>query len=257
MKKFFSSFIENISLIAAIAIAGAVLLLFRIGIISSAQVPTASLSILIALTFFVTVKLNKIGDQITSTTESLTEIEHSVVNITSASVLSGSEELFRTVNSVLKNDSKIDVTSFSDIIPTQGLPGSEIKKYWKFINTNLSKNNNFRLRRIAYVPSIEKFIWIENTITETNNSLNYHLSIIATQLSFPLVNMFIIDEKYLFLFGKHQPDRDPDYIFIDNKSIAKSFLQQYEEMWRASTPIKVGNKIYQENIDNLKMELNN
>jgi len=255
MKNIFSNIIENISLILAILIAGAVLLLLRIGIIAPTQVPTASLSILIALTFFVTIKLFKIGELINSSSKSITKIESSVTSITTARVLSGSDELFQTVNSLLKDDSKIDVTSFSDIIPPKDLTGTEIKKYWKFISLTLSKNNKFRLRRIAYVPTLEKLKWLENTIQETKNSSNYHLAVLSTKLSFPLMNMFIIDDRYSFLFGKHQPDRDPDYIFLDDPKLAKFVLQQYEDLWRASVKLKVGNNVYKENIEKLKEQL--
>lgn len=186
---------------------------------------------------------------------SLGYIEGVHSNAVAAQVLYGHEELYKKVNSVIRKDSKVESTTFTDFVPPDALPGTECSKYWASIPKHLKNNTHFRIRRIAYVPSIAKLNWLKSTIDDCENAHNYHLAIISTKLDVPLLNLIIVDGRYSFIFGQQVSYSETKCTFIDNVLITGTIQEYFEKLWSSSIEIKIGKEINNEHMSLIEEEI--
>jgi hypothetical protein len=158
-------------------------------------------------------------------------------------LLRGSEEFFGTLNKLIAEDSKLDVTYFSAFPPTE-LVGIEVAKYWKALARNLKRCDHFRVRRIVTIESEIKLQWVRQTLGDSGTALNYHLAVLTTEQSFPLLNVVIVDGRYSAIFEPHAQSTDSTYIFIDDRETARALQRYFDDLWRVAVKLKVGKQIY-------------
>ena len=113
----------------------------------------------------------------------------------------------------------------------------------------------FRVRRIVTIESIQKLEWLEKTINDSKNSPNYHIAVLNTENKFPLINLVVVDNKYVILFGPHIQWSDSYYIYVENTDIATVATEYFNELWRVSDILKVGSNFNQEKLNRIKSSL--
>ena len=128
MARIFNWIIDNLDFVLTVMIAITVTVLVSLGYIPSNQISITTLGVLISLTLFMAIKNFRLGNKINTITNSLSTVERRVNSLTSAHILSGTEEFFKTLNSLLTEHSRLDVTYFSPT-PPANLPGSHVQAY--------------------------------------------------------------------------------------------------------------------------------
>jgi hypothetical protein len=241
MGKLFEWVIENLDFVITVAVAMTVSVLVSLGYIPIDKIPVTTLGVLITLTLFLAVKNFRLSNKVNSISSSLQKIEHKFGTLTSARVITGTNEFFQVLNSLLTENSKLDVTYFSPTPPNL-LAGKEIQEYWKTLSTNLRKSQAFRVRRIVTIENLKKLEWVRQTISDSKSSTQYHLAILSEQ-PFPLLNLVIVDNQYVILFGPHIQETDSHYIFVDNPKIATVAIEYFQSLWAVAKRIKVGQEI--------------
>ena len=241
MKKILEWVIENLDFVVTVAVAITVSVLVSLGYIPINQLPITTLGVLIALTLFLAVKNFRLSNKVNSITSSLQNIENKFGSLTSARVLSGTNEFFQVLNSLITENSKLDVTYFSPTPPNL-LAGKEVQEYWKTLSSNLKKSQVFRVRRIVTIENLKKLEWVKQTISDSKNSSQYHLAVLSEQ-PFPLLNLVIVDNQYVVLFGPHIQETDSHYIYVDNPKIAVAVIEYFQNLWTVAKKIKVGQQI--------------
>lgn len=254
MSKVLEWVIENLDFIVTIAVAITVSVLVSLGYIPNAQIPITTLGVLIALTLFLAVKNFRLSNKINSIAGSLRGVEQKVGSQTSARVFSSTNEFFQVLNSLLTENSKLDVTYFS-LTPPNLLSGKDVQEYWKKLSANLKKNQTFRVRRIVTIENLRKLEWVKQTINDSRNSAQYHLAVLAEQ-PFPLLNLLVIDKRYVALFGPHVQETDSHYIFVDDPNIAVVINGYFENLWAVAKKVKVGQQINDDILNAIEQQLN-
>jgi len=254
MGKLLEWIIENLDFVITVAVAITVSVLVSLGYIPANQIPITTLGVLITLTLFLAVKNFRLSNKVNSVSSSLKNIEQKFGSLTSATVLSGTNEFFQVLNSLLNEDSKLDVTYFSPTPPNL-LAGKEVQHYWKTLSINLKKSPGFRVRRIVTIENLKKLEWVKQTISDSKNSSQYHLAVLNEQ-PFPLLNLVIIDNQYVVLFGPHIQETDSHYIFVDNANIATVAIEYFQNLWTVSKKIKVGQQINDDVLSEIEQQIN-
>jgi len=185
----------------------------------------------------------------------VSNLQH-LTSLVSGRVLSSNSEFYNTLISLITPHSELCVTTFSDFAKLKHTPGEDVKIFFKTLDTYLSKNDSFSVKRIAYVPNKEKLDWLEETITNAGMSVGYHLAIISTDPGWTgLMNMTIVDSRHVVLFGRHRITDEPNYIYIDNIEIALVAKKLFSEWWKAAEVIKEGGTLFSDKLDRVRGEL--
>jgi hypothetical protein len=149
----------------------------------------------------------------------------------------------------MKGDTKtVDVTYFTPDIPD--LSQSGIRQYWDQVPTLIKDNPKITFRRIATVESSEKFEWLLKDMTKFKDTDGFNLRIIDTNIGTLLLNVIVVNDEEIFIFGPHRPesDRVQKYVYVKNSEIGSAIAAYFGHIWSSALVIKQGQRIHQDQI---------
>jgi hypothetical protein len=239
MKKISELFLNNIEFILLLAVSticGLYSILVSVGYyaLDKQIIIILTFSLLLSIAFFLAIRGYRMSTQINAISENIEK----VAKAKTTEILFEREACFCKLNSLIKQDSKIDATYFTpERPPLEEDQDSCEKAYWKRVNQYLKKSKDFRFRRIVTIESTEKFNWVESTKVE--NCPRYFLAALSTEQPFPYVNLIIIDGKYTLIFPPHAEVPDHSwYVFIDDETIAEYFRRDvFDKLWEKAEKI--------------------
>jgi len=208
----------------------------------------AIVSLLIAMVVFLTKRF--------SMSKSVSSIEEKISHLTATEVLRGREACFRKLNSVITENSNVDVTYFTpEPPPSEGQLARNEEEYWRKSQEYLNNSLRFELRRIVTVESKAKLEWVKDTVEKMRKYPRYNLAVLTTEQPFNYINLIVVDNRYTMIFPPHrEPAHRSRYVFIDDKTIAKDFGNDvFDRLWdkaKEFAPLKIGANIYDGNDGN-------
>lgn len=150
-------------------------------------------------------------------------------------VLKDTNEFYRQLIAIITPTSKVDVTYFTPNIPTD-FYDEDGSRYWDTINKYLMLKTGFRLRRISTVETPEQLNWLLNTIIVSQNPPGYHLHYLDAVYGNAPLNVNIIDEEHVLIFGPEARSKSTEYIYLRDKHVARTMQRYFDLMWE-NTPV--------------------
>jgi hypothetical protein len=240
---------NNSSLVLTLLVGVLAFIFYNLKLIPESQISSYTLLVLVLFTLNLSINIFNISG-------SISKIEEKILNNTSTSILDTSEEMYEKINSLTKeNITKLYVTYFSEI-PQNKLIGDEVDKYRK-------AQIKFKVTRIVTIDSDVTLHWVEDTIEDSKNSSNpdnFHLGVLEDVKCLPFVNIVIIDNgkegKHLILYGPHQLGIETRSVYINDSSLTNVFEKYFDDLWKSSTKLKVGKKVYEKELDKIREKVN-
>ena len=222
---------NGISPLLALIVAVALFILYQLKLIPETQLAAAALALLIAYVIFSVPTISRNSANLKDISQRTDDLLNRLMIMgAGVKVLRDTNEFYRQLLSIISINSKVDVTYFTPNIPTD-FYDEDVKLYWDTINKYLTMKTGFRLRRISTVETSEQLDWILNTITVAQNPPGYHLHYLTTAYGITPLNINIIDEEHVFIFGSEARSRSTEYIYIRDKHVARSMERYFDLLW--------------------------
>jgi hypothetical protein len=161
----------------------------------------------------------------------------------STHLLKDREDLFRTYNRLLTPRTKLYVTYYSQP-PSPSKMLAEEAKYWKTIETHLSKNQDFSVSRIVTIETEEKFSWVKQLMERNKKYKQDNLKYRLAPRGHSRINVNIVDNgdrKYAVIHPSHGYIKDGmKYKFIDDTVISEYWYEFFLVAWSECAFLKDG-----------------